>query len=189
MDTIKTQQLLEAFQAGDDDARNQLYEILYGDLRDRAVHASRSQRSTPTLQPTALVAEAFVKLTKANDSSPRTYNNRSHFLAVASKAMRQVVVDYARSSKNRHKSGSAGQVELELLELGEDTTSYDVERLHLALEELSSFDAAMALAVEMRAFGGSSVEETAQAVDMPKRTFERKLRGALQWLKKRMEIE
>lgn len=178
-------ELLRLIQGGDESARGRLFQLLYDDLHDRAQRLMGRQREDHTLQPTALVHEAFVKLAEPDDTA---FNDQTHFLALASQAMRQVLVDHARGKQTLKRNPVGQKIILELVddEAEAEGTSFDVEALDRALCELATFDAPMARAVELRLFGGSSVSETARIVGMSRRTFQRNWRKTLEWLQGRL---
>lgn len=158
--------LLEQLSAGDETALDGLVTILYDELHQIAARQLRVERSAHTLQPTALVHEAYLKLL---GDTERGFADRVHFLAVASRVMRQILVDYARARATKKRGGQQTRVETEFtprLEIPGDNSTESVELLDLdrALADLAREDQTLAQLVEMRYFGGMTAEETAAAL-------------------------
>lgn len=172
--------LLRDWQQGDADAASELATVIHGELRRLAVQRLRTERREHTLQPTALVNEAWIRLADMHAD----WQNRSHFLAVAATAMRRILVDHARQ-RNALKRG------LGLEKLAMDDAIYEVpgpmpdERL-LALDEaltkLDALDQRQARLVELRFFGGLSIEETAAMMGTSTGTVKREWAAARAWL-------
>ena len=172
--------LLERLREGDADAGAALFELVYGELRARA-GALLGAGGGHTLQATALVNEAWMRLDRAGS----TPENRAHFLAVAAKAMRSVLVDHARAKRARKRDGG------ERILLDEALVVYssrvpDVLELHDELERLTALDARMARVVELRFFGGLSIDETARVLGVGHATVERAWQTARAWLRSRL---
>jgi RNA polymerase sigma factor (TIGR02999 family) len=171
--------LLRAWTAGDPDAREQAIGLLYRELRRRASAQLRRERRDHTLQPTALVHEVYIRL--AGQQGP--WQNRSHFLAVASQMMRRILVDRARARLADKRSGrwvqialdDAGRVPL----LPRDISLLDLDA---ALDRLAALDARKSRIAEMRFFGGLSLEEMADVLQVSARTTERDWQAARAWL-------
>jgi RNA polymerase sigma factor (TIGR02999 family) len=175
------QQLLERLRGGDQSVLNQLTAALYDELRAIAMRHLRRERSDHTLQTTALVHEAYLKLC----GSPRhEYTDRVHFLSVASRVMRQVLVDYARARATQKRSG--GEPETENVDIGSKGHAAKVDLLDLdrALDALHREDEALARLIEMKYFGGMSAEETAEALGRPAHAVRTDLHFAEAWLAK-----
>lgn len=172
-------QLLSRFQSGEEEARDALLEALYGDLRKRAQQAMVGQPRDHTLQPTALVHEAYVKLI-ASKNQP--WASRQHFMAVAALAMRQILVDHARRRNAGNRCAVREHLPLDSISISYDERAYDLEKLHLALEKLATFDSPMARVVELRFFAGASMEEAARIVELKQRTVERRWSATRAWL-------
>ena len=181
-------QLLERLRGGDETVLNQLTTALYGELRRIAARHLRHERPDHTLQTTALVHEAYLKLCKDRQQ----FADRVHFLAVASRVMRQVLVDYARArAAGKRGDGARGrQEELETasFELKREGGASKAELLDLdrALEVLSQEDESLARIVEMRYFGGMTAEETAEALGRSVHVVRHDLRFAEAWLRRRL---
>jgi RNA polymerase sigma factor (TIGR02999 family) len=169
--------LLKRMSAGDDAAKAELFEAVYKDLKRMAAARLALERVGHTLQPTALVHEAFLRLPhEAID-----FKDRLHFFAVASSVMRRLLVDHARSRQSRKRS--AGQ-RVELTE----SISYDVTRpeeiieLNNALDRLTELNARQGQIVELRFFGGLTEEEIATGLNLSSRTVKREWKRARTWL-------
>ncbi len=175
--------LLRLARAGDGRARDDLLPHVYASLRAIADGAMRRWDSSSTLQPTALVHEAYLKL--FGGELPE-FADRDHFLAVSANAMRNLLVDRARARKAQKRGGDNEREPIDVLLLGFEEYSTDVLDLHAALEELAGFAPDAAKIVEMRFFGGSTAEETARVLGISSRTVEREWRSARAWLFNRL---
>ncbi|MEL6428797.1 MAG: ECF-type sigma factor [Planctomycetota bacterium] len=175
--------LLIRVESGDEAARGELFEHLYSDLRGRAQRVMASTRPGRTLQPTLLVHEVFLKLMSSTTAS---YANEGHFLAVAARAMRQVVVDHVRAKDQQKRRAVGRRVSLEGIVQFDEAAEFDLEVLLEALEDLAEFDAPMARAVDLRLFGGCSSAEAARAIEVPLRTFQRRWADTVRWLRRRV---
>lgn len=173
--------LLERLKDGDPSAGEALFELVYGDLRARA-GALIGRDAGHTLQATALVNEAWMRIDKAGS----TPDNRAHFLAVAAKAMRSVLVDHARARNARKRDGGARVLLDEALAVYSSRVP-DVLELHDELERLGELDERMARIVELRFFAGLSIEETAATLGIGHATVERTWQTARAWLRTRLE--
>ena len=171
--------LLAAWSAGDREALAKLIPLVYGDLRSRAEGLLRRERSGHTLQPTALVNEAYLKLV---DQTQVPWQNRAHFLAVAARAMRQVLVDYAR--RRRAGKRGAGETLVVFDEAKAATTPRNLDLLALdqALDRLSALDERQSRLVEMRIFAGLTIDEAAEALGISPATVSREWKHAEAWL-------
>ena len=169
--------------AGDADAAAEMFPIVYDELRRLAAAALRRERAHHTLQPTALVHEAFLRLAGAPDMP---WQNRAHFVAIAARAMRRVLVDHARE-RNALKRGS-GEVRLSLenIDVPAATSDVDLVALDDAIARLAAVDERQARIVELRFFGGLTVEETAVLVETSDRTVKREWQLARAWLKREL---
>ena len=171
--------LLRRMRDGDRVAETELLDALYPELYGRADRMMRGQPADHTLEATALVHEAYLRLLGPNCEA---YNDRRHFLAVAAKAMRSVLVDHSRRKDRKKRRAPGKRLELDPLTIGCDDHVFDVLALHEALERLVDFDPTMARAVELRFFGGLSLEECAEVLGMARRTFERHWQVTRAWL-------
>jgi RNA polymerase sigma factor (TIGR02999 family) len=176
--------LLDRIRAGQTDARNQLVELLYGELRRLAGGLMRQERSGHTLQPTALVHEALLRL--LSPAALATARNRAHFLAAAARAMRQVLVDHARQRAADKRGG--GQQPLPLDEALDyfARQNLDVLAVHEALTELAALHERQAQIVDLRFFGGYTVEEIADLLQVSVSTVEGDFRKATAFLRSRL---
>ena len=176
--------LLGDVREGDEDALPRLVDAVQVELRALAGQVLRGERADHTLQPTALVNEAYLRLV---DQRVRDWTNRNHFLAIAATAMRRVLLEHARARLADKRGGGRGRVTLF------DAASVVEERpealvaLDEALERFAAIDAAGARIVELRWFAGLSVADTAAALDVSTRTVERGWRVAAAWLREQVE--
>lgn len=180
--------LLLSWKEGDQAAADELVRVLYGELNRLAHHSMSRESAGHTLQTTALVNEAYMRLVGSNAD----WQSRQHFLGVASKAMRQVLVDHAR--KRHSKKRGENPVHLDLDSLGDvlgagDRAGSAAEVLELdeALKRLSALDERKGRAVELHYFGGLSYDEIAEALDISAATVHRDLRMARAWLRKELD--
>lgn len=162
-------QLLRECARGRDTAFDDLIDVVYGDLRRIAHRSLRGERSGHTLDTTSLVHEAYLKLVPQADAS---WRDRAHFFAVASRVIRQVLIDYARR-RNAAKRDGGVRVPLREGMAPSDPTGVDLMALDEALERLAARDERLVRIVECRFFGGMTVEETATALDVSPRTVDR----------------
>jgi RNA polymerase sigma factor (TIGR02999 family) len=171
--------LLRRWQAGDPEALNQLIPIVYERLRRLAHQRLRAEMGQHSLTTTGLVHEAYLRLVASPDAGPE---DRNHFLALASRVMRHVLVDHARARKAAKRGGGAAPLEVEewmrISEKGLDR----VLEIDEALQRLETMDAQQSQIVEQGYFGGLSLEETASALGISLATVKRELRSARAWL-------
>jgi RNA polymerase sigma factor (TIGR02999 family) len=175
--------LLARWRGGSDEALHALIPLVYQELHNLAHHYLRAERPGHTLQSTALVHEAYLRLV---DQSPLQIKNRAHFVGIAAKLMRQILVDYARS-RRAAKRGPECKVELDESFDAPQKQGVDVIALDDALSQLSRRDAQQVKIVEMRFFGGLTVEETAEALDVSVATVKRDWSVAKAWLTREMQ--
>ena len=173
-------QLLEQLKLGDKQAEERLLESVYGELKRIARSHLRNVPRDGTLQPTALVNEAYLKLTAAES---KDWQNRKHFYRVASHAMRQVLVDYVRSRLAEKRGGDRSPVPIDEAILPAKGTSSDILAVDEALDRLKKVDDRVYQVVELRFFGGLSVEETAEVLSIAPRTVKREWRLGRAWLR------
>ena len=176
-------QLLTEWQRGDQAAFDRLVPIVYDELRRVARARLRLERDDHTLETTALVHEAYVRLV---DFNRMTLRDRSHFFAMASRLMRQILVDHARRKHADKRGGGAGQVSLHAADPAVPGQSLDLLALDEALNQLVAFDARLCQVVELRFFGGLSIADTASALDVSTATIERDWVVARAWLHQRL---
>jgi len=162
-----------------DEGRSLARDELYRELHRRAVQMMRGQPKHHTLQATALVNEVVLKLGCRLDPSD---DERAHYLAVASRAMRHVLVDHARSKGRQKRAPGGDQLQLDDVVVSYEERALDLVALDEAVQRLSEFDEPMARAVELRFFGGLTVDDTARILGMSKRTLERRWNATRAWL-------
>ena len=171
--------LLSKITAGDREAQAKLISVVYDELHRLASHYMRQERPDHTLQPTALVHEAFLKLFEQQDT---TWENRRHFFAVAAQVMRRILVDHART-RNAQKRGAGRQrVELESAIVWAEDRPRELLAIDEALTRLAEWDARQCQVVELRFFGGLSIDETAEILGVSARTIKRDWSMARAWL-------
>ena len=172
-------QLLLAWGKGDETALETLMPMVYDELRRVAARHLRRQRPGHTLQTTALVNEAYLRLI---DSSQVRWQNRAHFFAVSAQLMRRILVDFARSRQYLKRGGGAQQVSLDEARVVAPERTVDVLALDDALTRLAALNPRQAQVVELRYFGGLSEEESAEALKVSLRTVQRDWNLARLWL-------
>src|SRR5215472_3767593 len=172
-------ELLEQWSHGDDAALAELTPLVYEELRRVAHHHLSRQRPNHTLQTTALVNEAYLRL--ADQTNPR-WQNRAHFFAVAARAMRQILVSYARTQQAQKRGGGAFKVDLDEAALVSPDESKEIVDLHEALEQLSALDSRKAQVVELKYFGGLNYDEIAEVLKVSRITVRRDWEFAKVWL-------
>jgi RNA polymerase sigma-70 factor, ECF subfamily len=177
-------QLLTAWSQGNEAALDELTPLVYNDLHQRARNYLRRERPDHTLQPTALIHEAYLRL--VHESKPE-WNDRAHFFAVASRVMRQILVDHARRHQAGKRGSGAANVSLDEALAPARSENSDLMALDEALTKLAEFDNRKCRIVEMRYFGGCTVEETAQALGIAGITVMREMRLAEAWLRRAMQ--
>jgi len=176
-------QILIACDRGDEGALDELLPLVYRELRAVAENQLRGERSDHTLQPTALVHEAYLRLI---DQREVDWQNRTHFFSVAAEMMRRILVNYARDRNTQKRGGTQHKVALD--EAISSTLERDIEVVSLddALTDLAELDPRQARIVELRFFAGLTVEEVAEVLDVSPATIKREWRTAKLWLKREM---
>ncbi|MEO8195624.1 MAG: sigma-70 family RNA polymerase sigma factor [Thermoanaerobaculia bacterium] len=175
-------QLLRRWSGGEAGAAEELFPLVYGQLRAIAAAQMRSERADHTLQPTALVHELFLRL---DQGKPVSWENRQHFFRLASQAMRRLLVDFARHRLADRRGAGAPHVPLDLaVELAATADPEGTLAIDQALEKLAVLDARQGQVVEMRVFAGLSQEEIATALEISLSTVEREWRSARAWLRR-----
>lgn len=177
--------LLEAARSGDTSALDRLLPMLYDELHGIAARHMLGERPDHTLQPTALVHEAFLRLI---GGAPMSFENRAHFLRAASQAMRHVLVDHARA-RNAAKRGAAIRVTLDEAIAGHVEPIIDMLILDEALTRLAAAEPRWAQVVELRFFGGLEVTEVAEVLGISAATVKRDWRFARAWLEKELSAD
>jgi RNA polymerase sigma factor (TIGR02999 family) len=172
-------QLLVEWRGGDAGALERLYPLIQPELHQLAHHYMRRERAGHTLQTTAILNEAYLRL--VDNPTPR-WQDRTHFVAAASRLMRRIMVDHARERRSLKRGGGALKVTLDEAALVSEARSDELLALDEALEGLAAQDARKSQIVELRYFGGLTVEETAEFLELSPRTVEREWTMAKAWL-------
>ncbi|MEM9378593.1 MAG: ECF-type sigma factor [Planctomycetota bacterium] len=186
-DETEAARLLARVEAGDGAAASELFPLLYDELRRIAGENMARERASHTLQPTALVHEAWVRLL-SGQTDEASFQGREHFLRTAAQIMRRALVDHARARNTETRGGGAHSVELDEVVERFATEGTDLVELDDALRELERTDAELARVVELRTFGGLSMEEVAGALGVSRATAERRARVARMWLARAMGL-
>jgi RNA polymerase sigma factor (TIGR02999 family) len=171
--------LLVSWGAGDESALSQLIPLVHGELRRLARRLMRGERDGHTLQTTALVNEAYMRLV---DLSRVRWQDRAHFFAISARLMRRILVDHARSRKYIKRGGGTRQIAFDEALVVPHERGADLVALDDALEALAAVDPRKSQVVELRYFGGLSVEETAESLGVSAETVMRDWRLAKAWL-------
>jgi RNA polymerase sigma factor (TIGR02999 family) len=172
-------QLLLAWQAGDRDALDRMLPLVYDELHRLAAGYLRRERPDHTLQPTALVHEAYLRLVKQRQVD---WRNRAQFLGVAAGMMRRILVNHARDRSAAKRAGGRKQVSLSLVEDGRAPPDVDLIALEDALARLAALDERKGRVVELRFFGGLAMDEIAEVLGISRATVEREWSFARAWL-------
>lgn len=175
--------LLARASGGDALATAELFPLVYNELRVLAAHHLAGERSGHTLQPTALVHEAYLRLVGPEEG---TWQNRAHFFGAAAKAIRRILIEHARGKASHKRGGGAERVTLEGLEMEATMAGVDLLDLNDSLERLAAMDPAKAGVVELRYFGGLTLEESAQVLGVSVPTVSRHWEFARAWLHRDM---
>jgi RNA polymerase sigma factor (TIGR02999 family) len=178
-------QLLAELQSGRPDAASRLIPLVYDELRRLARHYLRQERPDHTLQATALVHEAYLRLV---DQRERTWESRAHFIGAAAQLMRHILVDYARGRQAAKRGRVAQKGPLEEALLFSEEQSEELVALDGALERLAQIDARQSRIVDLRFFGGLTVEETAEVVGISPKTVKRDWNVARAWLHREIKV-
>ena len=177
--------LLNKWRDGDSAALDKVIEYVYSDLRRRANAYLRRERREHSLQPTGLVHEAFIKLV---DKREIEWQDRNHFLAVASRVMRRILVDHARGRNREKRGGKFEDIPLdEAVPPSASRSSIDLIALDEALNKLAAFDERQAKIVELKYFGGMTLDETASVLDISEVTVKRDWQIARAWLRNQLQ--
>lgn len=171
--------ILHAWRAGDDGAVERLFPVVYEELRKQARGYLRRERSDHTLQPTALVHEAYIRLAAQSEVA---IENRIHFFGIAAKIMRQILVDHARQHNAEKRGGAAQRLSIENVDLIPDRSAGDLLQLDEALKNLEKADPRKCQVVEMRFFGGMTESEIGEYLGVSEKTVRRDWQFAKLWL-------
>jgi len=177
--------LLKAHTAGDSAALNDLLPLVYDELHRMAHCRMHRERAGHTLSATALVHEAYLKLV---DFDRIDWQNRRHFFAIASRVMRNVLVDYAAKRKAEKRGGDRERVSLRKGDATEELDLDDILAVHQALNRLEAVDERQVRVVECRFFGGLTIDETAEVLDISPATVGRDWRTARAWLNRQLTV-
>jgi RNA polymerase sigma factor (TIGR02999 family) len=178
-------ELLNNVKHGDQISLDYLVPMIYSELRRIASGCLRKERSGHTLQPTALVHEAYIRLV---DQTQPDYESRAHFFGIAAQIMRQILVDHARTRNAAKRGGGVEKLPVDLNNLSISTERPEqILALEDAMQSLTKLDAQKARLVEMRFFGGLTAEESAEIVGVPVQVVRRELRVAQAWLKRELD--
>lgn len=175
--------LLRRWSTGDERALDQLFPIVYDELRRLAAYYLRMEAPGPTLQATALVHDAYLRLV---DDSDRDWAGRTHFFAVSSRIIRHLLVDHAREIHAQKRGGGAERLPIEAALEVPAAENVDLLAIDAALEELAAVDSIKARIIELRFFGGLSVAETATVLHVAPATVKRHFSVARLWLHRRL---
>ena len=173
-------QILEAIQAGDKAASSQLLPLVYHELRRLAQARMSDEASSLTLQPTALVHEAYLRL--VDTQHPQNWNSKGHFFAAAANAMRRILIENARRKNTLRRGGDRNRVSLESFDLANPNDEQFLLTLDGLLDDLAKERPAAARVVDLRFFAGLSIEQTSEALDISVRTVNRHWSFAKAWL-------
>ena len=173
-------QLLLKWSEGDSSAREKLMPLVYDELRRLASAYLRRERPNHTLQPTALVNEAYLRLV---DQQKVEWQNRAQFFGLAARLMRNILVDHARSQQAMKRGGQHYSVSLSRADRVSEKPEIELLALHEALERLATHDQQKGRIVELRFFGGLTIEETAEVLEISHATVERDWKMARAWLR------
>ncbi len=186
LDPTHATRLLSRLSEGDPSAGDELMPLLYEELRQVAERCMGRQAAEHTLQPTALVHEAWMRLSAAGGAAVR---DRVHFVRLAARTMRHVLVDHARAKATRKRGAAAQRVPLDGVLASFEERSLDVVALSEALEGLAAKDPELARIVELRFFAGLTVEQVAEVLGVSERTVHRAWRVARLWLRDELSVE
>lgn len=178
-------QLLAGWTAQDPAAREALLPLVYDELRRLAAHYLRGERDTHTLQPTALVHEMYIRIAGLDRLH---FTGRAHFMAMAATTMRRVLVDHARDRAREKRGGGVSVTSLDARDLPAEDRGIDVLALDEALARLAELDPTQSRVVDLRYFGGLTIEETATAMNLSPATVKREWAMAKAWLFAQLSI-
>ncbi len=178
--------LLNEWKQGDDDAYQKLVDYVYDDLKQRASAYMKNERPNHTLQTTGLVHEAFIKLVDKNEIE---WQDRQHFMAIASKVMRRIIVDYARHRNRDKRGGNKENLPIEEARYisSKGKSAVDLIVLDEALNKLAAFDERQAKIVELKYFGDMTLDEIAEMLEISRTTVKRDWNIAKAWLRRHLE--
>ena len=172
--------LLKKAQSGDRESLDRLLPVIYDELRRVAANQLQKERADHTLQATALVHEAYLRLLEQREVD---WQNRAHFFSIAAEMMRRILVNYAVQRNAKKRGDGAARLSLDEAISFSDEKDFDLISLDDALKQLAEYDAGAARIVELRFFGGLTIEETAEVLGVSDSTVKREWRVAKAWLK------
>lgn len=185
MKKAEVTQLLVRLKSGENEAYDELYPLIYGELRNLAYGHMKRQSADHTLSKTELVHEAYLKMI---DQTKINFNDKTHFLAIASKCMRQILIDHARKKHAQKRGGNNKDVTyIDEIFAVQKQKAQELINIDTALKELETLNKRLAEVVEMRFFGEMSIEDTAQALGISKSTVKRDWMKARGWLYKELK--
>jgi RNA polymerase sigma factor (TIGR02999 family) len=179
----RTTQFIEQVSQGNREAADQILPIVYDELKQLAAHYMKSETPGHSLQPTALVHEAFLRLV---DQDQVSYQGQTHFFALGAQAMRRILVDHARSRGRQRRGGDRHSVAFDEETVFSRTREEDILVIDDLLQRLAELDSRQAQIVELRFFGGLKVDDVAEALDLSKRTIEAEWTMARAWLRSQL---
>ncbi len=185
MDALEITQLLQASRSGEQLAFEQLTPVIYKTLKDLAGAQMRKERADHTLQATALVNEAYLKLLEQDIS----WKDRAHFRGVAARIMRHVLIDHARAANSQKRGRDMDKVTILESRMGDNNQAIDLLELDEVLSRLAQFDERKARVIELSFFGGLSYEEIAEVLDISVNTVDRDLRRGKSWLQRELSSD
>jgi RNA polymerase sigma factor (TIGR02999 family) len=177
-------QLLLDWSNGNQEAIDRLMPLVYDELRRLARHYMKRERPGHTLQTSALINEAYLRLVEQQNVS---WKSRAHFFGISARLMRQILVDHARAHNNAKRGGDQQKVPLDEVASLNQGRSYEIVALDDALQTLASIDPQQGRIVELRFFGGLTIEETAEILGISHATVEREWSMARAWLRREMK--
>jgi RNA polymerase sigma factor (TIGR02999 family) len=180
-------QILSAIDQGDPHAAEQLLPLVYDELRRLAARKMAEEKAGQTLQATALVHEAYVRLVDVEKA--QQWNSRGHFFAAAAEAMRRILINRARDKNRQKRGGRRTRVELELVECVDEAADEELLAINDALEQLAEHHPACAELVKLRFFAGLSLADAAAALGLARRTADRYWAYARAWIYKTLETD
>ena len=179
--------ILQAIQKGDQAASDQLLPMVYNELRRLARSKLADEPAGQTLQPTALVHEAYVRLVGAK--APQTWNSKGHFFAAAANAMRRILIENARRKNSLRRGGDFQRIDVENAEFADPNDLEFLVALDASLDQLAKENPVVAQVVSLRFFAGLSIEQTSEALDVSVRTVNRHWSFAKAWLYSQLSDE
>jgi len=179
-------EVLQQWSDGDKSAAERLFPLVYDELKRQARRYLNREREGHTLQPTALVHEAYLKMV---DQTVLSAENRMHFFGIASRVMRQILVDYARQHNAEKRGGAAQRFSIEDFDILPEQTAGDVLELDEALRKLEAIDVRKCAVVDMRFFGGLKEKEIAEVLGVAEKTVRRDWQFAKLWLYRELSQE